>query len=247
MASSLARELIPTIAIDASFTGVKDNNGDQIGRVEVLPKDTNFIGHIVATGVSAATKEITSITARADVADDLDGTYFILQDEIGSVGFWIDVDNGGTTIPAGASAADRAVEITTVTTGMTAEQVGDVVYVAVIGDSKFEAGSDAASPVILVRSTTTGLKVDGADGDTGFIIAEDTKGNEVASYAAKIQHSHDGVNYFDLLAFSTVSVATSELVVVNNTDDHVARYIRTVITKTTGDATFTIDLLYDRR
>ncbi len=247
MASSLARELIPSTVINATFTGVKDRSGNQIGKVEALTRDINFIGHLIVSAASAATKEITSITARADVADDLDGTYFILQDEVGSVGFWIDTDNSGTTIPAGATAADRAVEITTVTTAMTAEQVGDVVYTAIIGDSKFEAGTDTNSPIILVRSSTTGLRTAGADGDTGFTFAVDTEGNEVAAYAAKIQHSHDGVNYFDLLAFSAISVDTSELVHVDNTTKHVARYLRAVITKTTGSANFVIDLLYDRR
>ena len=130
---------------------------------------------------------------------------------------------------------------------MNAAQVGDVIYTAVIGDSKFEAGSDAASPIVLVQSTTTGIKTDGADGDTGFTIAEDTAGDEVAAYAAKIQHSHNGSNWFDLLSFSAISVNTSELVVVDNTNDHVTKFIRVVITKTTGDATFVIDLLYDRR
>ena len=369
MASSLARELIPSANIVASFTGVKDPSGNQIGKLEVLPKDINFIGHIIVSGASVATKEITSITAIAaggvkeitdilvvaDVSDSLDGKYFILQDDAGSVAFWIDTDNSGTTIPGGAAAADRAieittiatddaigtvgtkvytaiiadskfeagtddaagtltiqsatyglrtngadgdtgftigentsgagldatyfilqdevgsvafwidldnsgtvepsgaaaadrsVEITTVTNAMNAAQVGDVIYTAVIGDSKFEAGSDAASPIVLVQSTTTGIKTDGADGDTGFTIAEDTAGDEVAAYAAKIQHSHNGSNWFDLLSFSAISVNTSELVVVDNTNDHVTKFIRVVITKTTGDATFVIDLLYDRR
>lgn len=126
--------------------------------------------------VAADTKQINSFVAVADVAASLDGTYFILYDEVGSVAFWIDVDDSGTTIPSGASAADRAVEITTITTGMTAAQVGTAVYTAIVADSKFEAGADNLDGTFTVASTTTGDKTPGADGDTGFTITETLAG-----------------------------------------------------------------------
>ena len=86
--------------------------------------------------------QITKITTVADVDDNLDGLTFIIQDASGSVAFWMDVDNSGTTIPAAASAADRAVEITTITTNMTATQVADAVSTAVNNDASFTANSE---------------------------------------------------------------------------------------------------------
>ena len=101
-------------------------------------------------------------------ADLLDGTYFVLQDEVGSVAFWIDTDNSGTAEPSHGAA--RAVEIVTVTSGMSATAVGGVVYTAIVADSKFAAGADNGDGTIEVLSTTYGSKTAGVDGDTGFTI-----------------------------------------------------------------------------
>jgi len=128
----------------------------------------------IACIAEGSVKEITSIITVADVAGSLDGTYFVLQDDAGSVAFWIDVDDSGTAEPA--HGADRPVEITTVTTGMSAADVGTAVYNAIIGDSKFEAGSDDLAGNLLVQSSTYGVKTDGVDGDTGFTITESVPG-----------------------------------------------------------------------
>jgi len=108
--------------------------------------------------------------------DSLDGTFFLLQDEIGSVAFWFDVDDSGTSEPGGAAAADRSIEITTITAGDSATTVGSAVFTAITADSKFEAGVDNVDGTIEVRSSTFGVKTDGADGDTGFTIGENTAG-----------------------------------------------------------------------
>jgi hypothetical protein len=151
-----------------------------VGAPGLQATDTITIDGNAYTAV-AGVKETTDFTAAADVAGSLNQTYFLLQDEHGSVGFWIDVDDSGSTIPAGASAADRAVEITTVSTGDSATTVGSAVYAAIIADSKFEAGIDNADGTFTVQSTTYGAKTDGADGDTGFTIAEGTAGGPTLS------------------------------------------------------------------
>ena len=110
----------------------------------------------------------TAIACVADVAGSLDRVYFILQDAAGSVAFWIDVDNSGSLIPAGASAADRAVEITTITTAMTAAQVGTAVYNAVTGDAQFEAGTDDLVGNITVGHVGFSNMVSVSAGDSGF-------------------------------------------------------------------------------
>lgn len=88
---------------------------------------------------SNSLKPVWDLLCVADVAASLDGLVFILKDKAGTVGFWIDVDNGGGTAPAAALACTRQVEITTITTGMTAAQVAGVVATAVNADSKFSA------------------------------------------------------------------------------------------------------------
>ena len=110
----------------------------------------------------------------AGVDSSLDGKYFILQDKAGSVAFWIDVDNDGTTVPA--HGADRAVEITTITTGMAIGAVGTAVYNAVIGDSEFAAGTDDAAGALTVVDAKYGARSAASAGDSGFTVGENTTG-----------------------------------------------------------------------
>lgn len=117
------------------------------------------------------------MTAVADVASSLDATFIALSDDVGTVGFWIDVDDSGTTIPAGASALDRAVEITTVTAGMTATQVAGVVATAINADSKFT--SVATTTTLLTTASTTADVTAWADGDTGFTFKQCQEGGNL--------------------------------------------------------------------
>lgn len=121
---------------------------------------------IEPVNVTWAIEEQATITAVADVAASLDGTFFKLSDTAGTVGFWIDVDDSGTLIPAGASALDRAIEITTISTGDSASVIAGLLATAISADSKFGAtssGSDAT-----VTSTDAADIELWADGDTGF-------------------------------------------------------------------------------
>lgn len=134
--------------------------------------------------------EVTDITCVADSAGSLSGKYFKLYDESGSVAFWIDVDNGGTTIPAGASACTRAVEITTIATGDSAATVATKVAAAVDADAKFSA-SVSNSTHVVVTSSTIGTKTDAADGAqaTGFTISVTTQG-----VASNLQNKYFVIN-----------------------------------------------------
>ncbi len=100
--------------------------------------------------------------------------YFILKDEVDTVGFWFDVDNAGASAPT--TGAARNVEITGVNSGMTAAQVGTVVYNAIHADSKFNGDNDAGNGIIRVVSTTYGNKTGQSGGDSGFTVSEHTAG-----------------------------------------------------------------------
>ena len=115
-----------------------------------------------------------TITTRADSSDDLDGKYFILYDQAGvSYAWWFDIDDSGTTIPAGASAADNAYEITTVATDATANTVATAVGARIDANAgtKFEAvvASNVVSTYVLAVGAMTTTTIDA--GDSGFTIA----------------------------------------------------------------------------
>lgn len=121
--------------------------------------------------------QLSKITTVADSGGSLDGTYFILYDTNGSVGFWFDVNNSGTTIPSGAASADRAVEITTVTTGMTAAQVATQVQLAIDADSEFSAWVGGSK---VFTSVTTNSSLTAPDaGDSGFTLSSEHSSTKI--------------------------------------------------------------------
>jgi hypothetical protein len=116
--------------------------------------------------------EITKVICVA--ATELDGKTFILHDEDGSVAFWVDVDNSGTSEPAAAGAEDRAVEVTTVTNAMTAAQVAAVLATKINADSKFTAIVDPEDDESVLVTVDTHADVeDAADSENVAAEAED--------------------------------------------------------------------------
>jgi hypothetical protein len=113
----------------------------------------------------------------ADSSGSLDGTTFLLYDDVGSVAFWIDVDNTGSPIPVAASAADRAIRITTVLTDETANDVAIRVQDAITNDSKFSA--TVSTNEVSVTSLVAGSRTDASDVDTGFSISTTQQGTSV--------------------------------------------------------------------
>ena len=121
-----------------------------------------------------AVAEVSTITTVADVAGSLDGKYFVLYDDAGSVGVWFDVDNNGTTIPGGASACTRAIEITGVATGDSASTVASVLQAALDADAKFSAS--VLTNVVTVTNSVAGARTDLTAGDSTFAVAVTTQG-----------------------------------------------------------------------
>ena len=140
-------------------------------------------------------KHVASITTVADVSDSLDGKYFVLYDDEGSVAFWIDTDNSGTTIPGGAAVYDRFVEITTINTNDSDGAVAQKVKAAVDADLKFSA--TVLGAVVTVTYSTVGAHGAAAAGSSGFTPATVTSGASTDNY--------DGT-YFYLYAASTGAI-----------------------------------------
>ncbi len=126
-----------------------------------------------------ASNEVTDITCVADVAGSLDGTYFTLYDGVGSVAFWIDVGDTGTAAPI--HGADRAVEITTVTAGMTAAEVAAEVALGITGDSEFGATSSGAV-VTVTDAGAAGARTNADTGTSGFTTEVTNQGGTATSH-----------------------------------------------------------------
>ncbi len=177
-------------SIDGStWTTVKTANVDAVANVDTITYatfagsahgDYNIVtdtsGNTWALALSkAGIKEVTSITCVADVAGSLHLKTVILSDNAGTVGFWIDVDNAGGSIPAAASACDRAVEITTITTGMTDAQVATAVAAVIDADAQFVALVPGAA-IITVTDAATGARADASASTSGFTVSTTTQG-----------------------------------------------------------------------
>ena len=94
------------LAVDAKLTFTAKYFGVYGNLLKITVED--------ASNDAAAVAQVENLTSPADVSGSLDGQGVLLQDNAGSVAFWSDNGDSGTTIPAWASAADRAIEVTTI-------------------------------------------------------------------------------------------------------------------------------------
>jgi hypothetical protein len=119
---------------------------------------------------SSSRQEKHTVGTVADVADSLDGKYFVLRDEVGTVGVWIDVDDDGAAAPAGATACARQIEITTIATGDSAATVATKIAAVLEADSKFSASADGTTITVTCVAYAPGVGTIG-NGDSGFTVA----------------------------------------------------------------------------
>jgi hypothetical protein len=177
------RRLVPPFVLLEATVAITSNNEQQILASELQLAEINLVEPIynstlgsvevpINTGTAlqvrteSAIAQVETFDAVADDTDSLDGTYFLLYDEDGSVGVWIDTDNSGTTIPAGASAADRALEVTGISTDDSAADVATAIASIINADGKFAASSDGAT--VTVTHATAGEVTSAEDGDAGI-------------------------------------------------------------------------------
>lgn len=185
MSLSLRSRNVLKKALASNFAGNEIANimggSKQITKISVkqsVQAEVKEISQLICPAVVAANKEISQLICPAHTpgTENYDGSYFIIYDEVGSVAFWFDVDDSGTAAPV--HGADRAVEVTTVTSGMTAGQVGTALYTAIVADSKFEAGSDDTAGTILVQQTVAGVRIDIAAGTSPIAVSVDQQGSD---------------------------------------------------------------------
>lgn len=122
---------------------------------------------------------IQTVQCVADVADSLNGTFFILEDENGAtVKFWYDNNNAGTVEPA-IGTTDRSWEIN-ISTGDSAITVATATAAVILNDSAFASATNVSgtSSTITVTSANNGPSAVGVNGSvsSGFSFAVTTAG-----------------------------------------------------------------------
>ncbi len=190
-------------------------------------------------GMLSRTSTEQRVVCIADVADSLDGKYFILYDTAGSVAFWIDTDNSGTTEPN--HGATRSVEVTTIVTDDTAATVMSKVKAVVEADAAFTTAAYGSTGFI---ATCTMLGPDIGTMPTGFEITVDQHGKSAWDLNGKyfvLPHHFAGADrtagfWFDIdnngtSAPSTGATANTEINTVNSehTEQEIFEAISNVI------------------
>lgn len=110
--------------------------------------------------------EITTITTRADVSDNLDGKYFILYSAKDETLYhvWFNTSGGSAVDPAPVGSTPIEVAIAT---NATAIAVADAAETAINAIGDFSAPTDGDDDIVITNAAT-GASTDASDGDTGF-------------------------------------------------------------------------------
>lgn len=135
------------------------------------------------------------VTCVADVADSLDGTYFVLHDSVGTVAFWIDTDNSGTPEPN--HGCDRSVEITTIVTDDSLSTVRTKVKAFIEADSAFTT-DNFKSDSIHVTCTMVGPSIGTMPINYSLSRSNDGKG------LYDLHNTHFKLPYYDSPSCGTV-------------------------------------------
>lgn len=163
-ATDVATKTGQVIALDNAFSiGVI---GNQITATSVV----NGSLPIPSNGTSGFTTA-RSINGTADAS--IDGTYFILHDEDGSVAVWYDVGDDGTSEPF--HGADRSIRVAGVNYGDSAATVAAATVAAVNPDLAFTASN--LSNVITITNVADGNVPDAAAATTGFTVLTTQQGS----------------------------------------------------------------------
>lgn len=122
---------------------------------------------------SAGTSGFTAATAPGTADDTLDGKYFIIHDENGSVAVWYDVGDDGTSEPF--HGCERSIRVSGVNYGDSADIVAAATVAVVNPDTLFNASN--VSNVITITNVSFGNMTDASAGTSGFTVATTNQGS----------------------------------------------------------------------
>ncbi|MEA3558600.1 MAG: hypothetical protein U9R75_05035 [Candidatus Thermoplasmatota archaeon] len=166
-------------ALLISTAGDLNQQAQETGRLAQQEVSSGFqVVEVFGIDLHGESAEVTSISTVADSSDSLDGAWFQMADNAGSVGVWIDTDDSGTAEPAGSGSLARSIEITTIATDDTAATVATAIAAIINADSEFSAS--AVSNLITITDAETGTRTDAAEGaSTGFAFSVTNQGAAV--------------------------------------------------------------------
>lgn len=154
-----------------------------------LPEETDIITIADVPGTQA-TIQVTCTAEGGTTSTIGSGEYFTLQDDVGVVVFWYDIDNVGTPQPS-VPGASRYVEIPTVATGDSATTVAQKTYLVVNTDMKFSATWSAGNNFFTVTNLFNGPVSIGTSPNTGFILTMISNGTVGASLGGRYFRIND--------------------------------------------------------
>lgn len=155
--------------------------------VSTTPVGEYEVSTVQATAEVAGVSEQTRIDTTGETGASLDGEYFILQDQNGSVAFWYDTDNSGTSEPA--HGAGRSVKISSVLSADTAPTVALKTQSVVNLDTEFTAIS--AGNLVDVTDNTPGVRAAASAGTTSFTVSQLVAGVDIVTQDGNYFLIHD--------------------------------------------------------
>jgi phage tail-like protein len=126
--------------------------------------------------------EVTRIDVSGSTPAGIDGTWFQMYDTAGTVGFWFDVDDSGTSEPAGSAAADRSIEINTINTGDSDSDIATKIAAAMDADAQYSAVVENSTEVV-AEDAVSEPRSDASSETSGFTISIDRQGAATAAEA----------------------------------------------------------------
>ncbi len=203
-ANTVASATSAVIALDPEFSSTVLAN---------VITATNLGNGLLAAGTAGTSGFTVNQTSPGVDDDSLDGKYFILQDDVGSVAFWYDVDNDGTPEPL--HGADRSVLIDTVVTGDSANTVAAKTQVFVNADLKFNA--TVLTNVVTVTDVSNGNRPNPLDGSSGFTLATSQNGSDGLPETVLIPSSFN--------IFPIINTAVSDIVTAVNDGNEMIKLV----------------------
>ena len=197
-ASTVAEKVNDAVDADPEFSSTK---------LVATVTTTNDEKASLATGVAGTSGFTVTQTVTGTDPTPLDGLFFVIEDEDGSVAVWFDVDSTGTLEPV--HGADRSILVSTVVTGDTATTVAARIATAVAADAKFGASSVGA--VATITDADTGNRPSPSSGTSGFTVATDTNGSSGVLESVTQANS--------VIIFPLATNAVSDIVTKINEDD----------------------------
>jgi uncharacterized phage protein gp47/JayE len=156
-ANNVATAIYNALQLDSAF------NNSVLGNQVTI---TN-VAFGTTSAASASTSGFATATTPGTATASLNGKYFTIHDQNGSVAVWFDTDNRGTVEPL--HGANRSIKVSTIISGDSATNVASKIATAVNADADFTASNLGA--VITITNTSTGNMPDATSGTSGFAMS----------------------------------------------------------------------------